>query len=181
MHARFSMVRGMSVLSEEDDELLGIVDGILLHPDTGTVEGFFIATGGILFAETLFLDARDILQWGTAIRTRDADRLTPPEEVLRLTELLADPRTVLGQKILTEKDHRSLGTCVDVQFSTTFFTLEWLFPKKFFHFKKPVPASCIVEITEEGIIIREPEVGVKEEEKKAPAEEFLREPLSTIT
>lgn len=175
------MVRGMSVLSEDDDELLGTVQNMLFHPDTGTVEGFFIATGGMLFAETLFLDARDILQWGMAIRTRNADRLIPPEEVLRIAELLSDPRTIVGQKILTEKSGRILGTCTDVQFSTTFFTLEWLFPKRFFLSKKPIPASSITEITGEGIIIREPEIGVKEEEKKAPAEEFLREPLPTIT
>ncbi len=171
------------VADDDEDEQIGVVDGILLHPDTGAVEGFFVHTGGMFLpTDTLFLSVSDILQWGMVLRVRDAERLAKPEEVIRVAERLHDPRRILGQKILLGEERRVIGRCRDVQFSTGLFSLEWLFPKKFFFAGKPIPVSAIVEVTEEGILVREPEATVPDDDrKKAPAEEYLREPLPTPT
>lgn len=146
----------MPVLDSETGELLGTVANILIHPDTGKVEGFFVRIPG-LFAEQLFLGSDDIRHWGTRITVRGHDALSPVDDRVRLQPLLDGHRPVLGQKILTESG-ASIGRCRDVQFSTVDFRLEWLFPRKFFRWSLPVPVSQILEVKPEAIVIKDPAV-----------------------
>ncbi len=170
MHVRYSIVRGMPVVDEQTQQQLGAIQGILLQPDTGAVVGFYVT--GAMNGETLFLAAADILSWGTRVHVRDADRLAPPEDLVRIAPLLESPRTILGQPIVTQRHKRKLGTCADVQFDTRHFRLEWLFPRFLYFFeRRPVPASDILEVTPAAIIVREPlrPKGITEELSEAPA------------
>jgi sporulation protein YlmC with PRC-barrel domain len=162
MHVRFSTAAGLPIVEEGSDEAIGAVSGILLHPDTGKVEGVFSRQPrpwGFGKAEDLFLASQDILHWGTAIRVRSADSLSPIDDRIRLRSLLEDGRSVLGQGMVTEGGRR-LGTCADVQFDTRHFQLEWLFPKAWLRWGTPVPASAIVEVRPDVILIRDPLVTV---------------------
>ena len=156
MHVRFSIVRGTPVVDEQTQQTLGVLSQMLLHPDTGNVVGFFVRGIGLTEGQELFLLAADILSWGTKVHIRNEDRLSPAEDLIRIAALLEHPRPILGQKILTQKAKRALGTCCDVQFDTKYFQLEWLFPKKFFMEGRPIPASDIVEVTKKAVIVREP-------------------------
>ena len=156
MHVRFSIVRGTLVVDEQTQQTLGGISGVLLHPDTGNVVGFFVVGMGYLAGQELFLLAADILSWGTKVHIRSEDRLTPPQDLIRLVALLEHPRPILGQKIVTQRAKRTLGTCSDVQFDTKHFQLEWLFPRRFFMEGRPIPASDIIEVTQKAIIVREP-------------------------
>ncbi len=156
MHVRFSMVIGMPVVEDQADTTLGIVSGILLHPDTGVIVGFFVRDLRMFGGSEYFLSVADIIGWGTVIHVRSEEKLALPQDIVRLSALLDDPRRVLGQKILTRQSRRSIGRCQDVQFDTRHFQLEWLFPKAWWFFSRtPVPASDVIEITEEGILVRE--------------------------
>lgn len=156
MHVRFSMVRGTPVVDEQTQQPLGMLEGVLVHPDTGAVLGFFVYGIGYLEGQQLFLASSDILSWGTRVHIRSEDRLSPPDELVRLQSLLQSPRTVLGQKIIIKKTRVVVGTCVDIQFDTRHFQIEWLFPKKWFVERRAVAASDIVEITNAAILISEP-------------------------
>ncbi len=120
-------------------------------------------------AENLFLSVHDILRIGLVITVRDSERLAPPEDVLRVMSIVDEKCPVIGQRIVTKNTKRVLGTCMDVQFDTVTFMLEWLFPRKWFRLQTPLPASEILEVTPEAIIVREPEIKI-EETKKAPVE-----------
>lgn len=148
----------MEVLEDGSEEFLGKLSGILLHPDLGRVEGFFVQVNGFLRTEELFIAAPDIVHWGTRIRVSSSNALSPIEERIRQSELGQDGRTVLGQKILTESG-AYLGICRDVQFETVTFRLEWIFPKKFFRFGAGIPASSIIEVKPESIVVRDPLLG----------------------
>lgn len=150
------MVRGTPVVDEQTQLPLGMLDGVLVHPDTGVVLGFFVYGIGYLEGQQLFLASSDILSWGTRVHIRSEDRLSPPDELVRLQPLLQSPRTVLGQKIVTKKAKIVIGTCVDVQFDTRHFHIEWLFPKRWFMERRAIPASDIVEITDTAILVNEP-------------------------
>lgn len=145
----------MPVLSEDTEEVLGTIDGILIDPDTGKVEGFFVRVPHFLTSKTLFLSGSDIARFGRRITVRHAHVLAPPEEFLRVAPLLADRRTVLGQRVRTESG-RSLGRCRDVQFDTTFLTLSWVFPRRFLRSLRPISVKEIVEVRPKAIIIRDP-------------------------
>ncbi len=156
MHVRFSIVRGTPVVDEQTQQTLGTIAGILPHPDTGDVLGFFVSGMGMLHGQQLFLASADILSWGTKVHVKSEDRLAPPQDLIRIAKLLEDPRPILGQKIVTQKAKRTLGTCCDMQFDTRHFQIEWMFPKKFFMEGRPVPASDIIEVTRKAVIVKEP-------------------------
>ena len=169
MHVRYSTSRGLPVFDEHAGQAVGTIDGILVHPDSGRIEGFFVRVPRFLFAaEEYFLPIFDIVHWGLKVAIRSADVLAVPQEFLRVAPLLESGRPVLDQFIRTESG-RTLGRCRDVQWNTKTLMLEWLFPRGWFRWSLPVPASAIVEVRREAIIVRDPAAAAKEplEEKKS--------------
>lgn len=157
MRVRFSTCIGLSVAEEGTDEELGVIAGILVHPDTGKVEGFFVRERRLLQGGALFLASPDISHWGLVVRVRDADALSPLEDRIRLASIVEDGRTVLGQRMVTEAG-AALGTCADVQFETKTFMTEWFFPRAWWRWRPAVPFSAIVEVRNDAIIVRDPAV-----------------------
>jgi len=155
----------MPVVNDETQETLGFLREPLIHPDTGRIEGFFVTPAFPLMdgGKELFLSAPDVLGWGTKVHVRSSDRLSPPGELIRLQALLSDQRRFLGQPVLIHGTKRRLGACSDVQFDTRHFTVEWLFPRRLFFLRQPIPASEIVEVTPRGIWVRDPLLPVREE------------------
>jgi len=144
----------MPIVTENDDTVTGQITGIFLNPDTGVVEGFFTGATGMFGGQELFLAAQDIRHWGTRVRILSEDMLSPLEERVRLEEMAQEHRPVLGQLIVTKSGTR-LGRCRDVQFETKTFRLEWLFPRGWLRWGIPVPASAIIEVKREAIIVRD--------------------------
>jgi sporulation protein YlmC with PRC-barrel domain len=171
MRVRFSTCIGTPVVCDAVDETLGQIARILIHPDTGRVEGFCIVNAPIDDG-TPFLAADDILRWGTQVHVRDPDAVYPLEERIRLAAFLDDPRTVLGQTIRTESG-RILGVCRDVQFNTDSMRSEWLFPRRWWRWGVPIALSDVVEITPKAIIVRDPPVPVPVEEAPTLPVEIL--------
>ncbi len=145
----------MPVVTENDAEPLGTVAGVFLHPDTAAVEGLFVRVGGIFQVATLFLAAADIARWGKRIAVRHPDALCPLDEHVRLTQVHATERPVLGQIVQTE-DGQRLGRCHDVQLSTTMLRMEWIFVRRWWRREMAVPAKDILEVRREAVIVRPP-------------------------
>ena len=154
MHVRFSTCIGIPVIEEMADEGIASINGILIHPDTAFVEGFFVTIPSFLRTEELFLSSSDIIHWGMSVHIRTADVLAPLEDRVRLAALVEEGRTVLDQRVVGEGG-RVIGTCRDVQFDTRVFHLEWIFPKKFLRWAIPIPTAAIVEVTPAAIIVRD--------------------------
>ena len=167
MRARYTRSLGLPVLDEETGEIVGTLSGMVLHPDTGAVEGFFVRTPGVFWHEELFLPSADILHWGLRVTVRHRDVLSPIDDLVRLRTILDGHRPILGQRMVTESG-RTLGRCCDVQFSTNDFRLEWLFPRRFLRTGIPVPASQILEVTPEAIILRDTLLPSKEAQEAVP-------------
>ncbi len=154
MHIRASMCRGMPVVDDATQDTVATLDDPVIDPDTGNIQGFFVSA--VFSRDALFLQTSDIVGWGMQVHIRNADRLTPPDELIRLQRFFEGGRTVLGQSILTRGTKMRLGTCADVQFNTHHFTLEWLFPRKFFFYRQPVPVTEIYEVTKDAVWVNDP-------------------------
>lgn len=154
MHVRLTTCLGAGVV-DRSGEAVGALSGIFLHPDTGKVEGVFVAVpSGMLATEHPFCTAEDIVHWGAMIQIGSRDALSPVEDRIRLAPLLAEGRTILRQPIRTENG-RTLGICKDIQFDTEKMRVEWLFPKKFFRWGIALPISDVVEVRKDAVIVRE--------------------------
>lgn len=150
-----------------------------IEPDTGRILGFFVRSA-LLGTGDLFLQSTDIVSWGTKIHVRSDDRLSPPEELIRLQSAFSDTRTMLGQVIRAKDTKRIIGVCADVQFNTRHFMVEWLFPRRFFLTKQPLPVTDILEVTEDGIWVKDPVRPVKEKEVKEKKMSLPKDPVTDV-
>jgi uncharacterized protein YrrD len=161
MHIRLSKARGMHVVDDSSQHTIGILEDPLIDPDTGHIIGFFVLP--VFLGESpLFLQTADIISWGTRIHVLSDDKLGPPQDFVRLSSRLHDPRSFLGQILRVEKTGRSLGRLADIQFNTRHFMTEWLFPRTWLLARRPLPASDIVEVTADAIWMRNPLRSVSE-------------------
>lgn len=160
MHVRLSTCLGMALVVAETQERLGTLQSLLIHPDTGSIEGIRFPMGGMSRREYC-VSSLDIVHWGLRIDVRSADAAGPLEEYVRFQDILREGRTVLGQRILTDGG-RNLGLCADVQFDTEHFQVEWLFPRRWFRWGRPIPIATILEVRPDAIVVRETEVLEKE-------------------
>ena len=148
----------MPVLDDQTQETVAFLRDPLLDADCGRILGFHVASP----AGMLFLSAADILSIGTKVHVRSAVKLSPPDELVRLRTALDDERYFLGQTIRNRETGRALGTCGDLQFETNHFAVEWLFPRRWFFFGQPVPASDILEVTKDAVWVKDPVRPVQE-------------------
>lgn len=163
----------MEVVEEDAATLLGSITGIVIHPDTAKVEGFYVQSKRIFAgAETLFIASSDICRWGTRVTIRHADMLGPLEDRVRLQSLVSEGRPVLGQSVVTESGTR-LGTCADVQFDTLHFMVEWLFPRTWWSHGTPVPVTQVIEVRKDVIIVKDTVLPEDEKGRAVPILERL--------
>ncbi len=160
MRVRLSTVIGLPIVDASEEEL-GTLSGVLLHPDNIVMEGIFVSINEFFASRMLFVPVQDIQHWGARIRIRDAESLSPLDELVRLQQLHEEGRSVLGQRMITEGG-AYLGRCGDIQFDTRFFRVEWLFPRKWMLWKSPIPVSAIVQVRPDAIVIRDLQTLAKE-------------------
>ena len=161
MNVRFSTCIGTPIVCDSLDEVAGQVFDILIHPDTGAVEGFFVLSSHTPGMQ--FLASMDIVRWGTQVHIQHLDSIYPLEDRIRLQPLMEDKRNVLHQRMRTESGH-TLGRCKDVQFNTKTMKCEWLFPRKWWKWCAPIPLTDVVEIQKKYIIIKDALVAAPEQE-----------------
>lgn len=176
MHLLASNLQGTAVIEESTQHIVATADRLLVDPDRGRIVALFLRS---IDGQTLLLQTVDILSWGHRIHVASADRIGAPEEFLRLQDMLRDRRSLLGQEIRTTTGE-VIGRCTDVQFSSKTFELEYLFPKRFFLFRRPpIPMSEVQEVRDDIIIIRPPVRRVPERLLKIPSS-VGEDPLSVL-
>lgn len=168
MHLLRSHAIGTEVIDDTDHQIQGRVADFLMDPDRGVIVAVLVARP--FSPHPIALLSQDIVAWGNRIHIRDAEVMGPLDEVVRLQSLIADRRTIVGQRIRT-KSGIVLGKCVDIQFRTDTFDIEWVFPRRFLRRELALPASDILEVTEEAVIVKDQ--GPRGEE--AVAEERIEE------
>lgn len=144
----------MDVLGEEHGEVIGMVAGIVVHPDNGKVEAFSVRERRFFRGEELYLVTSAVRHIGRRITVRSADDLAPLSDLVRLRAVMDDGRTVVGQRMVTESG-RFLGVCRDVQFDAEVFQVQWLFPRGWLRWRPAVPLSSVLEIRGDAIVVRD--------------------------
>lgn len=170
MRLRLSTAIGLPVV-DESEQILGKIADICINPDTLNIEGFFVHIQGFFSSEIKFLQCIAIEHWGSRIRVRHADSLSPIEELVRISRILEDQRPVMRQMMVTDFG-KKMGRCTDIQFDTRSFRLEWLFPRRFLRWGIPIPIRAIVEIKRDAIVIQTKE--------RLPLQDQVSEDISVI-
>lgn len=175
MHVRLSLVIGMPIHEEGAREAIAQLDQPIINVDTGKIEAFFVLiSGGFLPTRRLVLPVSDIARFGARITVRSSGVLCEPTDVIRIASLLSHPRRLLLQRVQTASG-TYLGRAADVQFETLHFTLQWIFPRRWFGWGVPVSMSSIIEVTPLAVIVRDAVVPEKPTEA-APILRKVQEP-----
>ena len=93
---------GLPVASMDTQAKIATIREILIDPENGRFLGFLVSSGGI-FAKPTVLSTIDIRDWDpNGIVTESVDNLVPPEEIIRIKEVLDQKVLILGMKAKTE-------------------------------------------------------------------------------
>jgi uncharacterized protein YrrD len=174
MHLLRSAAIGTEVIDEQDHQIHGTVTDFVFDPDRGKLVAVLVDSPDS--ADLLALQTQDIAAWGQRIHIKETDMLGVPDEILRLKPLFEDPRTIIGQYIKT-KSGVAIGKCVDIQFDAAHFGIEWIFPRSFLKKGLPLPASDILEITKDAIIVKDQ---TPKEEKEISWEKPAVSPMESL-
>jgi sporulation protein YlmC with PRC-barrel domain len=162
MHLLRSKALGTEIIDNIDHHVQGRVADFLIDADRGKILAIFVKASGM--SDLLILQTEDIVSWGNRVHIRDAETIGEISDFIRLQKFLQDERSVIGQRIVT-KNGIPFGKCIDIQFRTDTFDVEWIFPRKFFRKGPALPSNEILEITTDAIIVKDQ--GLKEEKIEA--------------
>lgn len=175
MHLLRSNAIGTEIIDNQDHQVHGLVYDLLVDADRGKIVALLVKRLGA--RELHALQVEDIVSWGNRVHVREPNVMAEASDFIRLEQFLEDPRTIFTQPIITEQGER-MGRCLNFQFRTDTFDIEWIFPRKFFFIKGPaLPVSEILEVTPEAIIVKDQ--GPRGEEETVG--EVIRQPgLGTV-
>jgi sporulation protein YlmC with PRC-barrel domain len=164
MEKYYSQTVGSAIITESGHQLARIYD-VAFNTDTGKVVGFFTDHTGKNVVAPL-----DIIQWGAALIVRDDESISESNEIHQVMESLKRGIRIFKNRVVT-KNGEDLGRVIDFAVNNKFFTLTKLLVAKSFlglvyYKKRLIPATDIIEITKDKIIVKNP---LKTEPIKAAA------------
>src|SRR5437868_5631326 len=106
------MVTNRPVMSLRNGQRVANTTGIIINPNNLKIEGFYCVDSFEKKKVLILLsqDVRDILPVGIAVN--DHDDLTPPEDLIRLNDLIKMNFSVLNKSVVTESGKR-MGKVID--------------------------------------------------------------------
>jgi len=164
MIRQLSKIIGTHVLSHAHGEVLAIVEDVIIHPDTGKVEGFWVKPLTLPFRHAV-LPWEGVVAWKRHLYIRDEQAMAEPDEIIRISEILARKTYYMGNRVRTESG-KSLGKVFDLDFDESKMLLRYLFVRKSFLLfsmaAQFVHYDSIVQVLPDRIIVRDEERTVKE-------------------
>ena len=121
---------GTKVLEFDSGDLLGMVSGIVIDPDSGMVEAFWVRPATIPVRSAI-LRTSDILELKKNLYIKSDQVLAQAEDVIRVNEIIEDGRKFLGSLVQNEGGD-SYGRCDDLSFDTETYALKQIHSRKSF-------------------------------------------------
>lgn len=110
----FSQLAQKPVKSLDTNDKIGLIENIVVEPDSGRIIAFVIKTGFLIYFKTKLLSTTDITGYTPDfLIVRDSDSLVLPEEIFKAKKIIEQKIFVLGAQVKTQSG-KLLGKCVDV-------------------------------------------------------------------
>ncbi|MBI5421844.1 PRC-barrel domain-containing protein [Candidatus Peregrinibacteria bacterium] len=164
IHQRGKII-GTPVLGFADGQPLGIVEDVIIHPDTGKVEALWVKPLTLPYAHAV-LPVEGILSWKKHLYVSGEGALSEPDEVIRIAETLSRKEGFVGNRVRNESG-KGFGRVYDLDFDTRNMTLRYLFvdksflgfrfQRRFFHY------DSVVQVLPDAIVVKDEEIKVEKE------------------
>ena len=165
MIRQYSKIIGTHVLSYAEGDKLATVEDLIVHPDTGKVEGFWVKPLTLPIKHAV-LPVDGVVAWKRNLYVKDDQSFAEPEEVIRIADILLRKTYFIGNRVKTESG-TPLGRVFDLDFDERKMFLRYLFVRKSLSFIRPkvrfIPYDSIIQVSPEVIVVKDEEVKAVEE------------------
>ncbi|MFH0837757.1 MAG: hypothetical protein V1880_00635 [Patescibacteria group bacterium] len=124
----YKSIVGAKVLEFDSGDFLAMVSGIIVDPDSGMVEAFWVKPATLPYRNAI-LKISDILEFKKNLYIKSDKVLAQAEDLIRISEILEDGRTFLGNSVRNEAGD-SYGKCVNLAFDTKTYALRQIYSRK---------------------------------------------------
>jgi len=124
----YRSILGAKVLEFDSGELLAVVSGIIVDPDTAMVEAFWVRPTSLGVKEAV-LRISDIVELKKNLYIKSDKVLAQAADVIRISEILEDGRHFIGNAVQSEAG-KSYGSCHNLSFDTGTYALKQIHTKR---------------------------------------------------
>jgi len=165
---KMSELRGMPIVSLQEGEQLGQVDGLIIDPATLQVVALLLDRRTASKEEQVVATANVRSVGEAAITVEDRASLVPIARIARIQELARAKKPVVGKTVMSERGTR-LGEVADLEIDPQDFRIAGLVLRGSLWRKgTTIPADRVRSIGRDAVIVRE-EAGAAPVEEVPPA------------
>lgn len=154
---QFNQIIGMPIVGFEDGSPLAMIKDIIIHPDTGKIEGFWVKPLTLPIKDGILL-SDSILEWKKNVYIKDEREIAEPDEIIKIEEVLARETYFIGNTVKNESEE-VIGKVFDVDFDTKKYYLKNIYIEKsiigFKHSQRMLPYDSIIKVLPEYILVKD--------------------------
>ena len=164
----YRQITGAHILGGENGELLAILRDVIIDPDTGKIEGFWVKPLTLPVKNAVIL-SDSVLEWKKNVYIKDDREIAEAEDIIRISELLSRNTFFIGNSVVSESG-QMLGRVNDLDFDTSKMYLRNIYSEKsllgfFKHDQRTFSYDSIIQVLPEYILVKDTadkKVGVKD-------------------
>ncbi len=155
----YSQIIGTTVLRHENGEAIALIRDIIIHPDTGKIDGLWVRPLTMPIKNAV-IQSDAILEWKKNVYIKDEREIAEPEDIIKVSEILSRNIVFIGNQVKNESEE-ILGRAYDLDFDTDKLYLKNLYVQKsFLGFKyqsRIFSYDSIIKVLPEYILVKDTE------------------------
>lgn len=163
----YRQIIGTPIVRQEDGAILALIQDIIIHPDTGKIEAFWVKALALPIPNAI-IQTESILEWKKNIYIKDEREIADPEDIIKVSEILSRNTLFIRNQVKNEAG-KIYGKIYDLDFNVDKLYLRNLYVQKSFlgfKFEQHIfHHDNIIKVLPEYILVKDIE------EKKVKAEE----------
>lgn len=158
MNKYFSEIIGTPVLGHADGNPLALISDIIIHPDTGKIEAFWVKPLTLPISNAV-IKSDSILEWKKNVYIKDDREIAEVSDIIRISEIITRNTFFVGNNVQNESGE-PLGYVYDLDFDTTKLYLNNIYTNKsflfFFKYEQRVFSfDSILKVIPEYILVKD--------------------------
>lgn len=157
MLREYSKIIGNKIVSQEKGQLLGLLKDIIIQPDTGKVEGFWVKPLTIPISDAV-MSLSSVLEWKKQIYIKDEGEFAEAGDILKISDILSRNILYIGNRVRSEEGG-DLGQVVDLVFDDQKGYVKQIMIEKtaliFAYHKRIFSFESIIEVLPEYILVKD--------------------------
>ena len=174
MIKEYQSIIGTPILHFEEGGLLALLKDVVINPDNGKIEAFWVKPAIALTANAV-IQSNDIVEWKKNIYIRNDSVISDPADIIRISDIMAKKTYVIGNHVQNQAGDY-YGKVHSIDFDTETFYLKQIYVQRSIlglinYDNRIFSFDNIIEITPSSIIIDDKAVKKEEVVKSTLAED----------